>query len=424
MFEDDQKIVKPVPKSLAKVEIFGKLTQDNFLDLKCNLKINNSEQLTHNNHQDNNCNCSVSNNGVLVTTISNSPQAPTYKRYAQDVDETSPLPIYSQVFVNQLIPETQRHTQHRLTTASNPISSCIFSPDGQYFTWSPSFGIVKIVKWRHHQKVENINLEGQDLATYFDNTTIKKPDNLTFVRNIAEIDCLEQIVSLTFGSPISYMKHRRNLHRKTNVTTLFKLHKVPLILAIGLNSGKIRIHDGQTGNCMFILFDHRGPVTFMKFTDDGSLQLASVSKDECIKLWDMREDGNMYKSLKEHKDCIFCCDWSPTAPLLCSVGAKRAAFIWDLETYTIKHRLEGHLNDVVCCQFSFDGGILATACFDTRVCLWNPYTGVVLRQFCHLLPPPRWIYAGNFKFFIIFFKKFFFLILLTKVATMNIMFVH
>ena len=57
----------------------------------------------------------------------------------------------------------------------------------------------------------------------------------------------------------------------------------------------------------------------------------------------------------------------------------------------------GHLNDVVACQFTPDGGLLATASFDTKVCLWNPYTGEMLKQLLHLEPAPSFIYAGGYN---------------------------
>lgn len=44
-------------------------------------------------------------------------------------------------------------------------------------------------------------------------------------------------------------------------------------------------------------------------------------------------------------------------------------------------KLEGHHNDVVACEFSPDGALLATASYDTRVCVWDPYVGVVLMEF-------------------------------------------
>ena len=49
--------------------------------------------------------------------------------------------------------------------------------------------------------------------------------------------------------------------------------------------------------------------------------------------------------------------------------------IWDMETYKQIRRLEGH-NHIVCsCAFSSDGALLVTASYDTRVIVWDPYTG-------------------------------------------------
>ena len=36
----------------------------------------------------------------------------------------------------------------------------------------------------------------------------------------------------------------------------------------------------------------------------------------------MFDDGNLYKTLDKHMDVVCSCDWSPTASLLCTVGAK------------------------------------------------------------------------------------------------------
>ena len=37
-------------------------------------------------------------------------------------------------------------------------------------------------------------------------------------------------------------------------------------------------------------------------------------------------------------------------------------------------KLDGHHHDVCSCDFSPDGALLATASYDTRVIVWDPYT--------------------------------------------------
>jgi WD repeat/SOCS box-containing protein 1 len=59
----------------------------------------------------------------------------------------------------------------------------------------------------------------------------------------------------------------------------------------------------------------------------------------------------------------------------------RQAYLWDTETYKIKHILKGHMNEVVNCEFSSDGALLATASYDTKIFIWNPYTGLLMKQF-------------------------------------------
>jgi len=143
------------------------------------------------------------------------------------------------------------------------------------------------------------------------------------------------------------------------------------------------------------LTDHQNVINDLKFTHDGSLQLMSASNDETLKLWNMYEDGNMYQTLRGHTGSVNMCDWSPSAKLVCSVGINRQAFIWDTVTGKIQHTLRGHLHNVSSCLFSPDGALVVTACYDTKICLWNPYTGELVKQFFHMLPPPRLIYAGG-----------------------------
>ena len=94
----------------------------------------------------------------------------------------------------------------------------------------------------------------------------------------------------------------------------------------------------------------------------------------------MFDDGNLYKTLDKHMDVVCSCDWSPTASLLCTVGAKRQAYIWNTKTFTVKFRLVGHMHDIVSCEFSKDGALLATASFDTKIFIWNPYNGQPMKQ--------------------------------------------
>ena len=78
---------------------------------------------------------------------------------------------------------------------------------------------------------------------------------------------------------------------------------------------------------MLELIDHRQVIRDLKFAPDGSLRLASASRDGTIKLWNLCEDGNMYKTLGARAKWVYACAWSPDAHMLVSVGNNRSVSI-------------------------------------------------------------------------------------------------
>lgn len=57
--------------------------------------------------------------------------------------------------------------------------------------------------------------------------------------------------------------------------------------------------------------------------------------------------------------------------------ASLQVLLWNMNKYTLMRKLEGHHNDVVSCDFSPDGALLATAAFSGSswwIDLWDPYT--------------------------------------------------
>jgi WD repeat/SOCS box-containing protein 1 len=301
------------------------------------------------------------------------------------------------------------------------IWSCVFSPDETYFAWSTD-GIIKWVevnnskrKFHNESKSNTANhqpfsLNDNIIHEQFENyvqkpINIKKPnkndsnneENISHQKEVIEIDCNENVYALAFGSSKPLLKtHQGKYKPKVNTRFSYDENEV-LLLAVGLQSGRIRIYDVLHNKFLFVLFDHKSVIKGLKFSKDGSLKLASVSNDSAIKLWNMMDDGNMYKTLAGHTGKVNACDWSPKNSLLCSVGSNRQAYIWDTQTFKIIHTLKGHLHDVSTCEFSPDGGICATGSFDTRILLWCPYTGQLIKQLYHMCPPPSTIFAGGFN---------------------------
>ena len=285
--------------------------------------------------------------------------------------------------------------QPGVTDVNLNVKSCIFSPDGTYLAWTCGYKIIKIMKYRDSAKLKR-SFSFDQQAKVLEENELRL--NHLKVSEITEIECAETVKSLAFGSSKSQIFNRHNLHlprRKSSSSPRFSISENNLLLAVGLISGKIRIYDATSLTFILGLFDHTDLVNDLKFTQDGSLQLASASSDETIKLWNIFEDGNMYKTLKGHIGKVNACDWSPVAKMLCSAGVNRQAYIWDTENFKLLHTLRAHLHNVSSCQFSPDGALVATGSYDTKICIWNPFTGTLIKQFFHMLPPPRLIYAGG-----------------------------
>lgn len=266
-----------------------------------------------------------------------------------------------------------------------------FAPDGSYFAWSQGHRIVRLIPWS--QCLNNFTLDGNVINNVGDRrlSTQNSDGQQKNIPREHTIDCGDVVWGLAFGSSVPEKQSRcANIewHR-------FKFGQDQLLLATGLNNGRIKIWDVYTGKLLLNLMDHTEVVRDLTFAPDGSLILVSASRDKTLRVWDLKDDGNMIKVLRGHQSWVYCSAFSPDSSVLCSVGAGKAVFLWNMDTYTMIRKLEGHHNDVVSCEFSPDGALLATASYDTRVLVWDPCTGSVLFEFGHLFPPPSLIFAGG-----------------------------
>ncbi|NXO66949.1 WSB1 protein, partial [Phainopepla nitens] len=264
-----------------------------------------------------------------------------------------------------------------------------FAPDGSYLAWSQGHRVVKLVPWA--QCLNNFLPHGTKNGA---GARLPRQGSEGSPRNEPcehLIDCGDIVWSLAFGSSVPEKQSRCvniEWHR-------FEFGQDQLLLATGLNNGRIKIWDVYTGKLLLNLMDHTEVVRDLTFAPDGSLILVSASRDKTLRVWDLKDDGNMMKVLRGHPNWVYGCAFSPDSSILCSVGASKAVFLWDMDKYSMLRKLEGHHNDVVACEFSPDGALLATASYDTRVYVWDPHTAVILREFGHLFPPPTPIFAGG-----------------------------
>lgn len=196
-----------------------------------------------------------------------------------------------------------------------------FAPDGSYFAWSQGHRTVKLVPWS--QCLKNFLLHGTKNITNSSSLRLSRQNSDGGQKNKPRehiIDCGDIVWSLAFGSSVPEKQSRCvniEWHR-------FRFGQDQLLLATGLNNGRIKIWDVYTGKLLLNLVDHTEVVRDLTFAPDGSLILVSASRDKTLRVWDLKDDGNMMKVLRGHQNWVYSCAFSPDSSMLCSVGASKA----------------------------------------------------------------------------------------------------
>jgi WD40 repeat protein len=168
------------------------------------------------------------------------------------------------------------------------------------------------------------------------------------------------------------------------------------LLAIGFVDGIIRILDVSLGETVMVLKDHVKAITGMSFPRDGSLRLATTSMDGSSKLWDLLDDGILFKTLANIKPlAMLSVAFSPNGQLICTTGEKNYCMLWKASTCEVIMNLECHRHNVTDCHFSSNNSLLFTASLDTTVVVWDMISKVPLKRLWHMGRRPSIILLGG-----------------------------
>ncbi|GIY63307.1 hypothetical protein CDAR_272411 [Caerostris darwini] len=286
--------------------------------------------------------------------------------------------------ITELIPI---HTTLKPNSPGSESWCCAFSPDESYFAWSSGNTVVTLMPWSFCK--QTLFKNAQVTVPYRPGLGKHEVEDC-FGCNTISINTCITVRSMAFGlSTLNYSKCSPH-----PFWCRFSSSK-DLILATGHSNGRIRVWDVFTGKLILELLDHKDMVSCLAFNPTGNLVLTSTSFDGTLKIWDLHDDGNMFQTLKMTNKSIYSCCWSPDAKSLVSVGMCKLVYVWDMKTFKVKFKLQGHCHDVVACAFSPDGCLIVSASWDTRVILWDSYSGQMLKIFGHLQPSPHLIFASG-----------------------------
>ena len=98
--------------------------------------------------------------------------------------------------------------------------------------------------------------------------------------------------------------------------------------------------------------------------------LASATRDQTIKLWDVTTD-KLIATLKGHENETSSLAFSPDSNILASGSIDTTVKLWDVTTRKLKTTLKGHTRETYFVAFSSDGKTLASATRNEIIKLWD-----------------------------------------------------
>ncbi|XP_042911801.1 apoptotic protease-activating factor 1 isoform X2 [Parasteatoda tepidariorum] len=157
-------------------------------------------------------------------------------------------------------------------------------------------------------------------------------------------------------------------------------------IVYGMKNGHLKIINLATNASRSLSPSHLKQVNYILHSKTD-LTFFSCSEDTTIKVW---RNGSQSLILKGHTQSVTMCVAFKTADKLLSCSKDGSLRVWDTNSGQLcLPRIEGHGNQVITfCDISRDEKLLASACVDNTVKLWNSENGEHFKTL-ELSQPPQ-----------------------------------
>lgn len=124
------------------------------------------------------------------------------------------------------------------------------------------------------------------------------------------------------------------------------------------------------------LLGHSRSVKFCVVSPDETKVASACMRETIITVWDLHS-GKPLLFLDGHVDGVLCCDFSQDNRLV-SGSIDSTLVVWDSSTGKMFHRLLGHQYLVCTCGFSEDGSLIVSGSGDSCLIIWSARSGLPL----------------------------------------------
>lgn len=151
-------------------------------------------------------------------------------------------------------------------------------------------------------------------------------------------------------------------------------------IAVGTNTGMVRIYDAETQQFERQMGGHTARVGTLAWND---YVLSTGSRDRSILHRDVREAPHSFRRLVGHRQEVCGLKWSPSGTQLASGGNDNKLLVWEGLNPSPLHRFADHIAAVKAITWNtHQHGVLASGggTADKKIRFWNTLTGKLLSE--------------------------------------------